>query len=165
MTSQLTNPFDSISSGDHLANQATKASELQTTSKAADEGETLGNVDATLQVQNSAGQPVSGQMASGPVVDELAALKEELEKLKSQVASEFGKQISDQTEEISSLKENVRGLKRKIDESGGDDFCRKEATFTWELKGVDALLAGATTKEHKSEFFHCRGMFEFNEFV
>ena len=133
-----------------------KASEPQTTSKAADEKldelnnskRSNRNVDASLQLQKGVEQSVTGQTASSPTAEEVANLKDELEKLKDSA--------------ISSLKENVRDLEEKLAESlKRMDVYRTETTYTWVLKGVDALLADST-KEIRSEFFHCRGMFEFD---
>ena len=106
------------------------------------------NQDATLQLQKPVEQPVTGQTASQ---EEVTILKEELEKLKEKIAGELGKQISD-------LEENVRSL--KLTESKEVEICRSEVTFTFELKGVDALLDGST-KWFESELFYCRGGFEF----
>ena len=114
-------------------------------------------MDATLQQQKPVEQRVTGQTANSPIIEEVNILKEELEKLKDKIAGELGKQISDQGSVIDNLEENVRGLKRKLDESKGE--LENEVTFTFELKGIDALLAAGSKKANRSELFFCRGEF------
>ena len=59
--------------------------------------------------------------------------------------------------EMTILKEELEKLKVQI---GGVDVCKSEATFIFELKGVEALLAAVPKKENRSELFYCRGEFE-----
>lgn len=78
-------------------------------------------------------------------------LKKELEKLVGTIASELSKQIS-------GLAMTVRDMKDELVEVKQVDACRKEAVFTFELKGVAAMLADPK-KMLKSEFVYCRGEF------
>ena len=148
MTSQLTNRI-SISPGDHHIDQAAKASGSQRPIE----------------------QPVADQTASSPIAEEVAILKEELEKLKAQVADQLSKQPSDKGSAIDGLDKNVRGSKRKLDESEeelekpiriGSDVSRNEITFTWKLKGVNALLTGRWRMPEVSSIFNCGCELEFD---
>ena len=101
------------------------------------------DVVAILQPPSLVEQPVTNRTSSSPVTDEVAILKEGLEQ----------------------VKENFLGLKRKLDESEGElekvrigaDVSRNETTFTWELKGVDALMADGPRKTKGSSLFFCSG--------
>lgn len=146
-----------ISPADQLTDQAAKAGGSQTTSKAnnAENEEnpvdnckrTDRNQDATLQ-QKPIKQPVTGQTAGSPSPDDVAILKEELEKLNDKIAGEFG-----------NLEENVRGLKLELAKSKQVDIRRDEVTFTLYLEGADVIYRDST-KELKSKDFYFRGEFE-----
>ena len=116
-----------------------KTSESQTTSNsAANEEEKLDELD---------------NHKSCPTVGEVAILKEELEQLKGEV--------------ISNLKENIQGLEEKLTASKGEleklkgqvDVGKSEITITFELKGIEALLAGPA-KGRSSKSFTCGGELE-----
>lgn len=62
-------------------------------------------------------------------------------------------------ETMTALKEELEQLKERIKEV---DICKSEATITWEIKGVDALLTGGSKKKPQSEIFYCRGEFQRN---
>ena len=132
------------------ASKANSANEEEKLGEPDNSQRTDRNVDATLQLPVE--QPVTDQAAGS------SSQQEMLEKVNVQIA-ELGKQIGDQASVIGSLEKNVRGLKRKLDESKGVDFCRNEAKFTFELKGINALLVGDSRNERRSELFYCRGEF------
>ena len=130
-----------LSPEDRLIDPAAKTSESQTTSNsAANEEEKLDELDK-----------------SGPTVEEVAILKEELEQLKEQFEGEM----------ISNLKESVQGLEEELTASRGElaklkgqvDGCRSEVTITFELKGIEALLAGSA-EGRNSKSFTCGGELE-----
>lgn len=85
----------------------------------------------------------------------MAILKGVLEKLKEQLAGEV----------ISNLQENMQGLEEKLAESKEEleelkrqvDVCRSETTITFELKGIEALLASDSAKFRNSKDFTCGG--------
>lgn len=117
------------------------------------------------QQRKSVEQSVTGPTMSSQIEKEVAILKEELEKLKVRVA---GPKINVQLS-VNGLDEKVRGLKSQLDETRGElekmkaqlgemDVGRSEATFTFELHGVEALLADLkASKSSRSETFYCRG--------
>ena len=83
----------------------------------------------------------------------MAILKEELEQLKDSVASS---------------KEIERGLKEELAASKGElaklkgevNGCRSEVTITFELKGIEALIAAGSGQVKYSKDFTCGGELE-----
>ena len=92
---------------------------------------------------------------SSPTVDEVAILKEELEQLKGSVISKLEENVRGLKEELATSKEELATLKGQV------DFCKSEATVTFELKDIEALLAAGSGQERNSKVFACGG--EFND--
>ena len=152
----MTNLFANLISiflGDHRIDQAAKASGSQTISRSVATNEAKNddelnsserpdrNQDPALQQQKLVEHPVTGQAASSPTVEEVAILKEELQKLKIRTAGELD------------------DLKQKLAESKRLDVCRNEITFTTTLSAYDYSSDKKSIKEMESEVFHFRGEF------
>lgn len=143
----------SISLGDHRIEQATKTSGSQTASKSVSANQEKHNgelnsserpdhsQDAALQQQKLVEQPVTGQTASSPTVEEVTIPKEELKMLKNFAAGELG------------------NLKVKLAELKGWGVRKEEATFTVEIEGIYCAIDEDSNEELKSETFYFRGKF------
>ena len=139
MTNQL-KLIGLISPEDHLSDQAAKANRLQTTSKA-----------VAVNEEEKLGEPNNFKRTDRNVDAALQQQKSVEQPVTGTTAS------NPIAEEMTALKEELEKLKVQI---GGVDVCKSEATFIFELKGVEALLAAVPKKENRSELFYCRSEFE-----
>lgn len=86
-----------------------------------------------------------------------------------QLQKTVGKSVSDQAGDLDEMFKKLRiqiddtlSKQQELVEPKRMDVCKNETMFTFELKGVEALLAGDSTKQRASEFFYLRSEYGFD---